>query len=211
GLLSEWGVPITREKLVQNADDAVTAANEIAYPVVLKADVANMPHKTEAGLVMLGIQDDDAVRAAYDQIISNAANAGAVGDGINGVSVQEMVLDGVEVIVGLSYDSQLGATILFGSGGVMVEVYNDVALRLCPIDEKDALEMISDVKGARLLEGFRGRPAADVNALADTLVRVSHLGAQLEGTLAELDINPLMVLAAGQGVKAADAVAVFQP
>ena len=211
GLLSEWGVPITREKLVQNADDAVTAANEIAYPVVLKADVANMPHKTEAGLVMLGIQDDDAVRAAYDQVISNAANAGAVGDGINGVSVQEMVLDGVEVIVGLSYDSQLGATILFGSGGVMVEVYNDVALRLCPIDEKDALEMISDVKGARLLEGFRGRPAADVNALADTLVRVSHLGAQLEGTLAELDINPLMVLAAGQGVKAADAVAVFQP
>ena len=120
-------------------------------------------------------------------------------------------IDGVEVIVGLSYDSQLGATILFGSGGVMVEVYNDVALRLCPIDEKDALEMIADVKGARLLEGFRGRPAADVNALADTLVRVSHLGAQLEGTLAELDINPLMVLAAGQGVKAADAVAVFQP
>jgi len=211
GFLSEWGVPITREKLVQNADDAVTAANEIAYPVVLKADVANMPHKTEAGLVMLGIRDDDAVRAAYDQVISNAANAGAVGDGINGVSVQEMVLDGVEVIVGLSYDSQLGATILFGSGGVMVEVYNDVALRLCPIDEKDALEMIADVKGARLLEGFRGRPAADVNALADTLVRVSHLGAQLEGTLAELDINPLMVLAAGQGVKAADAVAVFQP
>ena len=211
GLLSEWGVPITREKLVQNADDAVTAANEIAYPVVLKADVANMPHKTEAGLVMLGIQDDDAVRAAYDQVISTAANAGAVGDGINGVSVQEMVLGGVEVIVGLSYDSQLGATILFGSGGVMVEVYNDVALRLCPIDEKDALEMISDVKGARLLEGFRGRPAADVNALADTLVRVSHLGAQLEGTMAELDINPLMVLAAGQGVKAADAVAVFQP
>ncbi len=211
GFLSEWGVPITREKLVQNADDAVTAANEIAYPVVLKADVVNMPHKTEAGLVMLGIRDDDAVRAAYDQVISNAANAGAVGDGINGVSVQEMVLDGVEVIVGLSYDSQLGATILFGSGGVMVEVYNDVALRLCPIDEKDALEMIADVKGARLLEGFRGRPAADVNALADTLVRVSHLGAQLEGTLAELDINPLMVLAAGQGVKAADAVAVFQP
>ncbi len=160
---------------------------------------------------MLGIRDDDAVRAAYDQVISNAANAGAVGDGINGVSVQEMVLDGVEVIVGLSYDSQLGATILFGSGGVMVEVYNDVALRLCPIDEKDALEMISEVKGARLLEGFRGRPAADVNALADTLVRVSHLGAQLEGTLAELDVNPLMVLAAGQGVKAVDAVAVFQP
>jgi acetyltransferase len=210
GLLAEWGVPITRETLVQNADDAVKTANEIGYPVVLKADVGNMPHKTEAGLVMLGLRDDGAVRAAYDQVISNAADSGAVGDGINGVSVQEMVLDGVEVIVGLSYDSQLGATILFGTGGVMVEVYNDVALRLCPIDESDALEMIAEVKGARLLEGFRGRPAADVAALADTLVQVSHLGAQLEGSLAELDINPLMVLPAGQGVKAADAVAVFQ-
>jgi len=198
------------EKLVMNADDAVTAADEIGYPVVLKADVANMPHKTEAGLVMLGLRDEDAVRAAYDQVISNAANAGAVGDGINGVSVQEMVLDGVEVIVGLSYDSQLGATILFGTGGVMVEVYNDVALRLCPIDEKDALEMISEVKGARLLEGFRGSPAADVAALAIALVRVSHMGVQLEGSLAELDINPLMVLPTGQGVKAADAVAIFR-
>jgi acetyltransferase len=210
GLLAEWGVPITRETLVRSIDDAVTAASEIGYPVVLKADVANMPHKTEAGLVMLGLRDEGAVRAAYDQVISNAANAGAVGGGINGVSVQEMVVDGVEVIVGLSYDSQLGATVLFGSGGVMVEVYNDVALRLCPIDESDALEMIADVKGARLLEGFRGSPAADVAALANTLVRVSHMGAQLEGSLTELDINPLMVLPAGQGVKAADAVAVFQ-
>jgi acetyltransferase len=210
GLLSEWGVPITRETLVQNADDAVTAANEIGYPVVLKGDVSNMPHKTEAGLVKLDLRHESAVRAAYDQIISNAANAGAVGDGINGVSVQEMVLDCIEVIVGLSYDSQLGATILFGIGGVMVEVYNDVALRLCPIDESDALEMIDEVKGARLLEGFRGRPAADIDALIETLIQVSNLGAQLEGSLAELDINPLMVLSAGQGVKAADAVAVFR-
>ena len=92
----------------------------------------------------------------------------------------------------------------------MVEVYNDVALRLCPIDKSDALEMIADVKGARLLEGFRGRPAADIDALADTLVRVSQMAAQLDGSLAELDINPLMVLPKGQGVKAADAIAVFQ-
>ena len=92
----------------------------------------------------------------------------------------------------------------------MVEVYNDVALRLCPIARADALEMISEVKGAKLLEGFRGRPAADVNALADTLVKVSHMAVQLEGRLIELDINPLMVLPNGQGVKAADAVAVSE-
>ena len=209
-LLSEWGVPITRETLVQNADDAVTAANEIGYPVVLKGDVSNMPHKTEAGLVKLYLRDESAVREAYDQIISNATKASTVGDRINGVSVQEMVLDCIEVIVGISYDSQLGATILFGTGGLMVEVYNDVALRLCPIDESDALEMIHEVKGARLLEGFRGRPAADIDALVETLVQVSNLGTQLEGSLAELDINPLMVLPAGQGVKAADAVAIFR-
>jgi len=207
-LLAEWGVPVTTETLVQTADAAVEAGSEIGYPVVLKADVTGMPHKTEAGLVKLGLDDEAAVRAAYDEVTSNAANAGA---GMNGVLVQEMVADAVEVIVGVSYDSQLGATILFGSGGVMVEVYNDVSLRLCPIDESDALEMITEVKGARLLEGFRGQPAADIAALADTLVRVSQLGAQLEGSLAELDINPLMVLPAGQGVRAADAVAIFQP
>ena len=207
-LLAEWGVPVTTETLVQTADAAVEAGSEIGYPVVLKADVTGMPHKTEAGLVKLGLDDEAAVRAAYDEVTSNAANAGA---GMNGVLVQEMVSDAVEVIVGVSYDSQLGATILFGSGGVMVEVYNDVSLRLCPIDESDALQMIAEVKGARLLEGFRGQPAADIAALADTLVRVSQLGAQLEGSLAELDINPLMVLPTGQGVRAADAVAIFQP
>ncbi len=209
-MIAEWGVPITREALVQNADDAVAAAAEIGYPVALKADVTNLPHKTESGLVKLGLQGEAAVRSGFEEIMSNAATAGAVVDGINGVSVQEMVPDAVEVIVGVSYDSQLGPTLLFGSGGVMVEVYNDVALRLCPIDENDALEMIADVRGARLLEGFRGQPATDVPALVDTLVRVSHLGAQLEGSLAELDINPLMVLAAGQGVKAVDAVAIFR-
>ena len=207
-LLAEWGVPVTTETLVQTADAAVEAGNEIGYPVVLKADVTGVPHKTEAGLVKLGLDDEAAVRAAYDEVTSNAANAGA---GMNGVLVQEMVSDAVEVIVGVSYDSQLGATILFGSGGVMVEVYNDVSLRLCPIDESDALQMIAEVKGARLLEGFRGQPAADIAALSDTLVRVSQLGAQLEGSLAELDINPLMVLPTGQGVRAADAVAIFQP
>ena len=207
-LLAEWGVPVTTETLVQTADAAVEAGNEIGYPVVLKADVTGVPHKTEAGLVKLGLDNEAAVRAAYDEVTSNAANAGA---GMNGVLVQEMVSNAVEVIVGVSYDSQLGATILFGSGGVMVEVYNDVSLRLCPIDESDALQMIAEVKGARLLEGFRGQPAADIAALADTLVRVSQLGAQLEGSLAELDINPLMVLPTGQGVRAADAVAIFQP
>jgi len=104
----------------------------------------------------------------------------------------------------------LGPVLLFGSGGVLVEVYNDVALRRCPITRAEAEEMITQVKGARLLHCFRGRPATDLAALADALVRVSHLAMHIEGHLAELDINPLMVLPSGQGVKAVDALVVFR-
>jgi acetyltransferase len=129
---------------------------------------------------------------------------------ILGVSVQEMVGDGVEVIIGVDCDPQLGPVLLFGSGGVMVEVYNDVALRRCPITRAEAEAMIAEVKGARLLHGFRGRPAADIEVLADTLVRVSYLAMHLEGHLAELDINPLMVLPSGQGVKVVDALVVLR-
>jgi acetyltransferase len=106
--------------------------------------------------------------------------------------------------------STAGPALLFGSGGVMVEVYNDVALRRCPITRSEAHSMIAEVKGARLLQGFRGRPAADLEALEDTLVRVSYLAMHLEGHLAELDINPLMVLPRGQGVKAVDALVVLR-
>ena len=120
-----------------------------------------------------------------------------------------MVSDAVEVILGISYDDQLGPVLLFGSGGVMVEVYNDTALRLCPVSPAEARDMVAEVKGARLLQGFRGKATADLDALVDALVRVSHLAVHLEGSLAELDVNPLMVLPAGQGVKAADALAVF--
>jgi acetyltransferase len=140
----------------------------------------------------------------------DAANAVAPQARITGVSVQEMVGDGVEVIIGVTCDPQLGPVLLFGSGGVMVEVYNDVALRRCPITRSEAQAMIAEVKGARLLQGFRGRPAADLDAIEDTLVRVSHLAMHLEGHLAELDINPLMVLPSGQGVKAVDALVVFR-
>jgi acetate---CoA ligase (ADP-forming) len=110
----------------------------------------------------------------------------------------------------VSCDPQLGPVLLFGSGGVMVEVYNDVALRRCPITHSEAQAMIAEVKGARLLQGFRGRPAADVAALEDTLVRASYFAVHMEGQLAELDINPLMVLPAGRGVTAVGALVVLR-
>jgi acetyltransferase len=207
GLIAAFGVPTTREEVAADADAAVAAAERLSYPVVLKVNSADLLHKTEAGAIRLGLRDAADVRAAFSEVAANAGRYDA-GARIEGAVVQEMVSAGVETIVGVSYDTQLGPVLLFGIGGVMVEVYNDVALRLCPITREDALEMINEVKGARLLQGFRGAPAADVDALADALVNVSRMAVNLEGRLAELDINPLMVLPDGQGVVAADALAV---
>jgi acetyltransferase len=215
-LLAVWGVASAREHLIDerkdganSAEEAALAAEQLGFPVALKIDSPDILHKTEAGVVRLNLRDAAQVRTAYAAILASA-KAYAPEARIIGVSVQEMVGDGVEVIVGVSCDPQLGPVLLFGSGGVMVEVYNDVALRRCPITRPEAHSMIAEVKGARLLQGFRGRPVADLEALADTLVRVSHLAIHLEGHLAELDINPLMVLPSGQGVKAADALVVFR-
>jgi acetyltransferase len=208
-LLAAWGVGSARERLVGSAEAAVEAAQQLGFPVVLKVDSPDISHKTEAGVVRLSLRDATQVRTAYAEIVGSA-NAYAPQARIAGVSVQEMVRDGVEVIVGVSCDPQLGPVLLFGTGGVMVEVYNDVALRRCPITPSEARAMIAEIKGARLLQGFRGRPVADVQALEDTLVRVSHLAMHMEGHLAELDINPLLVLPAGRGVKAVDALVVLR-
>jgi acetate---CoA ligase (ADP-forming) len=207
-LIEAWGVPVTREVLASSPEEAVEAAERLGYPVALKVDSPDIPHKTEAGGVRLGVQSAGEVRRAYTEIMASAL-AYASGATVSGVLVQEMVTDGVEVIIGASYDAQLGPVLLFGTGGVMVEVYDDVAVRRCPLALSEGLAMISEVRGARLLRGFRGRPPADVAALAETLVRVSWLAVHLTGHLAELDINPLMVLPAGHGVKAVDALAVL--
>ena len=208
-LIEAWGVPISREATASDAGQAAATAENIGFPVALKVDSPDILHKTEAGVIRLGLENADQVTAAFDEVMSNAALAAPNG-AVNGALVQEMVSGGVEVIVGVSYDVQLGPVLLFGTGGVMVEVYNDVALRHCPVTRSEALEMIDQVKGSRLLKGFRGSAPSDIGALADVLVRISQMAAQLEGTLVELDINPLMVLPEGQGVKAVDGLAVFQ-
>jgi acetyltransferase len=188
-------------------------ANAKAYLSALPLDGGGLGGGDSAGGNPLGHRAANSPPPRPSPIMGegvDAADATAPQAQITGVSVQEMVADGVEVIIGVTCDPQLGPVLLFGSGGVMVEVYNDVALRRCPITRSEAQAMIAEVKGARLLQGFRGRPAADLEALADTLVRVSHLAMHVQGHLAELDINPLMVLPRGQGVKAVDALVVFR-
>lgn len=208
-LLGAWGIPAAPEILAGSVTQAVAAAERLGFPVALKADSADIAHKTEAGAVRLHLRDAAEVSEAFEQVLANARrhfpNAR-----LNGASVQQMVGHGVEVIVGVNYDPQLGPVLMFGTGGVTVELYRDVAFRVCPIDRIEAMRMIDEVKGAKLLRGFRGRPPADIGALADALVAVARLAMNLEGSLAELDINPLMVLPEGQGVCAVDALVILK-
>ncbi|MCY4653538.1 MAG: acetate--CoA ligase family protein, partial [Dehalococcoidia bacterium] len=204
-VLDKWGIPTTEERRASDADEAAEAAREIGYPVVLKIESPDILHKTEIGALAAGLADERALREAYDRITNNVVSHAPDAE-VRGVLVQEMVSDGVEVIVGASYDSQLGPVLLYGLGGIFVEALRDVSLRLCPITRLDAAEMIAEVAGSRLLQGFRGSPRADIEALTDTLVSVSHMAVGLEGTITELDINPLAVLPEGRGVKALDAL-----
>ncbi|MBV9324435.1 MAG: acetate--CoA ligase family protein [Chloroflexi bacterium] len=208
GVLAAWGVRMSREVRTASADEAVQAAELLGYPVVVKVDSPDILHKTEAGVVRLGLADSAQVANAFADVMARARAFDAQAS-VDGVLVQEMISNAIEVIVGVSRDPQLGPMLLLGIGGVLVEVYQDVSLRRCPITGDEAHAMIDALKGARLLHGYRGRLAADVDALAATLVSVSHLAVHLEDELAELDINPLMVLPAAEGVVAADALVIL--
>ena len=193
--------------MATSSDHAVELADGIGYPVVMKIDSPDILHKTEAGGLKLRLGDAEAVRGAFAEIMANcqAYNAEAR---LNGVLVQEMVLGGTEVIVGLNNDPQFGPTVMFGLGGIFVEILKDVSLRVAPLDREDALSMIKEIKSYKILAGARGRAKLDVDAIADVLVRVSKLALDLEDDLAELDINPLLVLPEGQGVRVADALVI---
>ena len=203
-LLSSWGIPSSKEVRTRSVQEALEAASAIGFPVALKLESQYIPHKTEAGVVRLNIQTPNELHRAYREIVANGLKFAPQSRGAR-VLVQKMVEGGVEVIAGISQDSHFGPILLFGIGGVFVEVYRDVAMRTCPITETDAHEMIAEVRGARLLGGFRGAPEADVDALVDALHNLSRMAADLAHRKPELDVNPLIVLPRGQGVKAVDA------
>ena len=204
-LLAEYGIPVTAEALATSPRAAARSAASIGFPVALKIQSADIPHKTEAGGVRLGLTSEAEVEAAYASII-DAARRHAPNAPIDGVLVQEMVKGGVEVILGVSNDPLFGPAVMFGLGGIFTEVLKDVAFRIAPVKRSEALAMIREVKGYPLLAGARGRPVCDEDALADALCRLSALAVDLQEHLAELDINPLFVFPAGQGVKAGDAL-----
>jgi len=187
--------------MANSAEEAVALARQIGYPVALKVQSPEIPHKTEAGGIRLNLYTDAQVHEAYAKILRNA-KAHAPQAIIAGVLVQEMIEGGVEVIVGTTHDPVFGPCVMFGLGGIFVEVLQDVSFRVAPLARPDAEEMIREVKGYRMLEGVRGRPPADVRALVDVILKLSRLAIDFAGEIEELDINPLIVLP--RGVRAAD-------
>jgi acyl-CoA synthetase (NDP forming)/GNAT superfamily N-acetyltransferase len=195
-LLRLYGIPLVSETEARTEDDAVAAAAAAGYPVVIKADVPGLVHKTDAGAVLLDLRTEDDVRAGYRRL------AGQFGARLTGVLVEPMITGGTEVIVGVQDDQMFGPLVVFGLGGVATEVLADHAARLAPLTETDADTLINSIRSAPLLHGHRGSPAADIPALRDVLMRVSRLADDLP-EVTELDLNP--VIARQFGAVAVDA------
>ena len=207
-LLSLWGITAAREGSAQTPEEAVHAAQQLGYPVVLKVESADILHKSDVGGVKVGLRDEEELRRAFDEAMASVRRSHPEAQ-IQGASIQEMITGGVEMIVGLSHDVQFGPTILLGMGGTLVEVYKDVAMRVCPISRDDALEMVDEVKGAIVLRGYRGNPPADVDALVEVLLKMSDFALSVGQWVEEVDINPLAVLPRGQGARALDALVIM--
>jgi len=203
-VLSKYGIPVTQGSIAKSAEEAFRIASSIGFPVAMKISSPDISHKSDVGGVVLNIKKGD-VKAAFSDMITRIKKA-APGANIEGVLVQQMAPSGHEVIVGLKKDAQFGHALMFGLGGIFVEIYKDVSFRVTPIDKKEALEMISEIKGYPILKGIRGRKPADIDAVAQVLVSVSEM-AQIENII-ELDINPLIV--GEKGAIAVDARAMVE-
>ena len=204
-ILSLYGVSVVGEQLTQTADEAVAAASKLGFPVVMKVESPDLPHKTEAGVIRLNLRSEADVRTAYAAVMANAAKVSPP-PRINGVLVQPMVPQGVELVIGARNDPLFGPLIVVGLGGILVELLKDSALSPAPVTALEARGMLLRLKGYKLLEGFRGMAAVDVDKLAEIISRVSRFAADHTDQIAELDINPL--ICGGDQITAVDALIV---
>ena len=202
-VLEAYGFPILHSKMVRDAAEAVAAAREIGFPVVLKIVSPDIVHKVDVGGVRLNLESETEVRDAYAELLQQVTSAKNDVE-IWGVLVQEMVRGGKETILGMKRDPHFGALLMFGLGGIYVEVLKDVTFRIAPIRELGAKNMIENIKGIKLLMGYRGEPASDLDAIAESLSRLSQLVTDFP-EIEEMDINPLIVLPAGSGARVVDA------
>jgi succinyl-CoA synthetase beta subunit len=200
--LKTYGIPVTEEALAQNADEAAAMAARLKYPVVMKACSPQLMHKSEAGVIEIGLKNEAEVRAAYQRLV------GATTLPLEGILIQEMIRGNRELVLGLSRDAQFGPCVMFGLGGVLTEVINDTVFRVAPLEKIDAQEMMQELRAKAILDPFRGQAAADREAIARSLIAIGKIGLENEA-VAEIDVNPMIIDPAGQ-VKAVDALVVLQ-
>ena len=201
-VLASYGIPVTPEELVINPEDLSQAIHKIGYPLVMKGCAAEIAHKTEKGLIRLDVRNEDEARTAFKEI--TAAMDGAE----KAVLVQQMIKGQRELVVGLTRDPQFGPCVMFGLGGIFTEVLEDTSFRVAPIEKRDALEMMQEIKAHKILEAIRGMEPVDKDMLADILIAIGRLGIENEA-VKEIDINPL-IISRGKPV-AVDALVVLVP
>jgi acetate---CoA ligase (ADP-forming) len=207
-LLQTYGIALAPAAMAQSVQEAAKAADKLGYPCVLKVCSIDIPHKTEFGALRLGLESKESVQKAYEEMLATVKAKKSDAD-IEGVLVQKQI-KGVECLLGILRDEQLGPTLVMGLGGVFVEILKDVALRIPPITAAEARRALESLKGCAVFSGARGAPPADINALAEMAARISWLAYDLRNDIAEMDLNPVVVLPEGQGALAVDALVVIR-
>ena len=205
-LLEEAGIPVVETRLATSKEEAINIAESIGFPVVLKIISPEVIHKSDMGGVKIGIADNSSVGEAYDSIMSSIKNA-MPSASIHGISVQKMADPGTEVIIGASTDPQFGHVVMFGMGGVLVEVLKDVAIKLVPLTPRDAHSIVREIKSFPILEGYRGAPASDLGKLEEAILNLSNF-LENHKEIKELDLNP--VFCYPNGIVAVDARVVLE-
>jgi acyl-CoA synthetase (NDP forming) len=198
--LATYGIPITREAIARSEEEVAAKASEIGYPVVLKGSDEALRHKTDLNLIALNLKDEKSARRAYHQLVSRSKAK------LKEVLVQEMIEELRELMVGLYRDPQFGPCVMFGLGGIFTEIVEDIVFRVAPLTRKDAMEMLAEIKGEKILESFRGNPAIDRDKMTDILLALSQIGKE-QPAIREIDVNPIK-LVNGKPV-AVDALVIF--
>jgi len=200
-VLAAYNIPVTREALVRKPDEATEAAARIGYPVALKVCSHEVTHKTEKGLIEIGLRDERDLERAFRRLQERMA--GAEGDFL----VQEMVKGARELVISMIRDPQFGPCVMFGLGGIFTEILRDVSFRVAPIEKRDAMEMMQEIKGKKILEAVRGMEPVDLDTLSRSLIALGNLGVEQEA-IQEVDVNPLIVR--GNQPVAVDALVVLR-
>lgn len=185
-VLEAYSIPVTKEFIAKSLDDAKKFAQEIGYPVVLKGHSSKLTHKTELNMIELNLKDASAVETAYKALEERGKGE------LEGVLVQQMIKGEREFVAGLIRDPQFGPCVMFGLGGIFTEVLKDVTFRVAPLEKRDALEMMDEIKARKLLDNFRGKPAVNREILASALINLGKIGLEIP-EIAEIDINPMII------------------